>query len=94
MSWRSWYLRASGEEPEREECVANPGRIYTASQVLTPPEVPSPSLFLNRVVVRGFTQHESDIAGVIPVDGDLVNETVPEVVIRDTLMEDDCDPAL
>jgi hypothetical protein len=34
------------------------------------------------------------MAGVVPVDGDMVNEIVPEVVIRDTIVEDDCDPAL
>jgi hypothetical protein len=43
------------------------------------------------LVGTGSVRHESDIAGVVPVDGDFVNATVPEVVIRENIVEDEGD---
>jgi hypothetical protein len=72
-----------------EEPVANPCRIHTGAQVLTSPE------FLNRLVGAGWAaEHEIDIAGIVPDDGDFVTETVPEAVLRETMVGKDGEPAL
>jgi hypothetical protein len=85
----SRYVRASEEDPEMEERVANPGRIHAGSHVLTSPE------FLSRLVAAGWVaQHEIDIAGVVPEDGDFVNETVPEAVLRNTMVVEDGEPTM
>jgi hypothetical protein len=39
-------------------------------------------------------EHESDIAGIVPDDWDFANETVPEVVLPETTVVEDGEPAL
>jgi hypothetical protein len=68
------YIRDSAEDPERHT---------TGSQVLTSAE------FLRRLEKRGRTALlEIDIAGLVSDDGDFVNEEVPAVVVRETMVED------
>jgi hypothetical protein len=80
---KSRYIRDSAEDPEAAERLANPERHTTGPQVLTSAE------FLSRLEKRGRTALlEIDIAGIAPDDGDFVNEEVPDVVVRDTMVED------
>jgi hypothetical protein len=80
---KSGYIRDSAEDPEGEERLANPGGDTTGSQVLTSAE------FLSRQEKRGRTALLAmDMAGVVSDDGGFVNEEVPAVVVRDTMVED------
>jgi hypothetical protein len=80
---KSRCIRNSAEDPEAEERLANPERHTTGSQVRTSAE------FLSRLEKRGRTALLGiDIAGIVPDDGDFVNEEVPAVVVRDTMVED------
>ena len=79
-------IRASDESSEMEERGPKPERHSTGSQVLTPLEFLSR---LSRPERRGrAVPSEIDIAGVIPDDGDFVHEDVPNVGVRDTMVED------
>ena len=78
----SRYICASEEDPEMEERMLHPDRHSTGSQILTSAE------FISSLESRGrAAELEIDIAGVIPDDGDFVNEVVPDVVLRETVGE-------
>jgi hypothetical protein len=87
----SKYIRAGEEDTEMEECVAGQGRIHTWSRVFQSPySIPRASQSFGGA--GWVAQLEVDIAQVVPEDWALVNETVPEVALRGTMMEDPADP--
>ena len=76
----SRYICASEEDPEMEERRPAPERQSPGSQILTPAE------FISSLEALGpAAELEIDVAGVIPRDGDFLNEVVPDVALRETV---------